>query len=267
MREVPTKTKTPFRVLSGNCVDLIKDVPGGSVDLILTDPPYNVLSSDVVGFESDFSFIDLEDEFLRVLKPNGALFTFASWQLWFNLYATWEKLKFRWEIIFRRNASNALPYKRRPVVCHEYGLVFSGSSKYYYAPFSLSEKGDPYNRGTAENFNRAHRTVINNAETGYSFENTTGVRKPVSVIDTRAKRTMAYDERTEHPTQKDLITVTKLLKCLCPLNGTVLDPFCGSGTTIEAAVRSRRYGIGFDIDSDWVDVARERGLQSGGFEK
>ncbi len=61
-----------------------------------------------------------------------------------------------------------------------------------------------------------------------------------------------------HSTPKPLEFMTKIIRGLCPLNGWILDPFCGSGTTLVAAKRARRKAIGIEINKNWVFKAQKR---------
>lgn len=66
------------------------------------------------------------------------------------------------------------------------------------------------------------------------------------------------DERQEHPTQKPVHVMQQLVRVLIRPGGWVLDPFCGSGTTLEACIQEERQGIGFERDPVTADLARER---------
>ena len=65
-------------------------------------------------------------------------------------------------------------------------------------------------------------------------------------------------ERTGYPTQKPLDLLLLLVKACCPPEGVVLDPFCGSGTTLVAATETGRRYIGIDVNADAVRIARGR---------
>jgi len=82
-------------------------------------------------------------------------------------------------------------------------------------------------------------------------------KKATDVLDIPSLNNMA-GERTGYPTQKPLALLDVLVRACCPPGGLVLDPCCGSGTTLVAAVRSGRRAIGCDINPDAVRIARER---------
>ena len=74
-----------------------------------------------------------------------------------------------------------------------------------------------------------------------------------------------HSEREDHPTQKPLEVIERMIKASCPVNGIVLDPFMGSGTTAVAAHRLKRKFVGFEINADYCEVIRQRLLDEGAF--
>ncbi|MFO0833723.1 MAG: site-specific DNA-methyltransferase [Phycisphaerales bacterium] len=88
------------------------------------------------------------------------------------------------------------------------------------------------------------------------------LKKATDVLDIPSLNNMAA-ERTGYPTQKPLELLTLLIGAFSPRGGTVLDPCCGSGTTIEAAVRLGRNAIGFDLNARAVEIATRRMMTRG----
>ncbi len=83
------------------------------------------------------------------------------------------------------------------------------------------------------------------------------LKKATDVLDIPSINNMAA-ERTGYPTQKPLALLELLVRACCPPGGTVLDPCCGSGTTLVAAARSGRRGVGCDLNPDAAALARGR---------
>ncbi|MHC4103037.1 MAG: DNA-methyltransferase, partial [Planctomycetota bacterium] len=83
------------------------------------------------------------------------------------------------------------------------------------------------------------------------------LKKASDVIRIPAINNMAL-ERTGYPTQKPLALLSLLVNACCPPGGTVLDPFCGSGTTLVAAAESGRRFLGIDTNPDAVRISRDR---------
>ena len=82
-------------------------------------------------------------------------------------------------------------------------------------------------------------------------------KKATDVLDIPSLNNLAH-ERVGYPTQKPLALLSMLVQACSPEGGTVLDPFCGSGTTLVAAVESGRGAIGFDVSERAVAVTRRR---------
>jgi DNA modification methylase len=83
------------------------------------------------------------------------------------------------------------------------------------------------------------------------------LKKATDVLDIPAINNMAA-ERTGYPTQKPLALLDVLVGACCPEGGTVLDPCCGSGTTLVASVRAGRHAAGCDYNPDAVVIAKDR---------
>jgi len=232
-----------------DCLNILPQIEDETIDLILTDPPYNILNTNLIDFENNKDFISLENEFLRILKPNGLLLTFASWQLWFSLFNKWKKLKFWYEMIIVRSNGFSMMYKKRPVNRHEYLLVFyKNKSDIFFNEREMGEYKKPYERGLHQGVNsNAHAS---SHKKGY-HKNEDGFRKPTSILKMKTKNHFKQDERTKHPTQKEILLLEKLIKTYCPENGLVLDPFAGVGTVAIACNRTNRNHISIEIDQQW----------------
>jgi len=83
------------------------------------------------------------------------------------------------------------------------------------------------------------------------------LKKAGDVINIPAINNMAR-ERTGYPTQKPLDLMLLLVNACCPPGGVVLDPFCGSGTTLVAAAETGRHFVGIDVNADAVRIVRGR---------
>ena len=89
------------------------------------------------------------------------------------------------------------------------------------------------------------------------------MKKATDVLDIPALNNMA-SERVGWPTQKPLALLEMLVGACCPPGGTVLDPCCGSGTTVVAAAKLGRKGIGVDIAPEAIEIAADRVADVGG---
>jgi DNA modification methylase len=241
----------------------LRDFGDNVADLIITDPPYGVLDTKDCSWDKDIlDWAAFGKEFFRVLKPGGQVFMYSSWQLWFHLMSLREwKKNFYYEIILNRKATFAAPYKKRPANVHEYGLVFKkGSKPVYFDPAPLGIIKAPYIR---QNHDKTNRT--NKMDTTGIRSNCSGLRKPITVIETRRKSCMPKRLRTKHPTQKDPVTMMNIIDSLSPEGSLIIDPFFGSGTVFVAAIMSDRCRrvFGCEINKEYYDAAHKhlRGLR------
>ena len=105
-----------IEIKQGNCLDLIKNIPNHSVDMILTDPPYNITS---MKWDKFVDFEKLWTEYNRVLKPNGIALLFSSGQFTHKLIQTNEKM-YKYRLIWKKNVPTGMSSaKYRPMKYYE----------------------------------------------------------------------------------------------------------------------------------------------------
>jgi site-specific DNA-methyltransferase (adenine-specific) len=231
------------QVLHGDCLDVLADMPDESIDLAYLDPPFNTGKSQIGSIgEYDDIWPDMAsylafmrtrvDAIDRVLKPNGAILLHCDWRTCHHYRVMLE------EIFGTEGFVNHLIWR--------YGL--GGSS-----PRRFARKHDDilfYAKGDAYYFDPPRVPATSNRMRGM-------MKKACDVIDIPSINNMAI-ERVGYPTQKPIALMNMLVNACCPLNGIVLDPFCGSGTSLEAAKKSGRAYVGIDRSANAVRIARER---------
>lgn len=240
-----------IELLQGDCLELMKDIPDGSVDAIITDPPYGTTQCkwDTV--------IDLDlmwEQLKRVIKPNGAIVLFGSQP--FTSVLVYSNLKgFKHEWIWGKNrGSNFGAAKYQPLKEHESVLVFSkGGEKVNYYPIKEPRKGAGSDRVKYE-FNGSN-TGKREAYNGFT-DNRKGHKEEVLRYPSSIQK-----HNTQvglHPTQKPVALLEYLVKTYTNEGETVLDFTYGSGTTAVACKRLGRSFIGMELDPKYVSIARQR---------
>ena len=232
-----------------DCREVMANIKTGSIDCIITDPPY---------YSTDLHFdkaprIDFEfwlKECQRILKPHGVLVTFADFNLLADLRSK-SKFKSTYELIWQKTiAVGFLDANVRPLRNHEFiGIFVDGLKKSTYNP--QKTEGEAY---TARNGENRYK--------GYSgFKATTiistGDRYPVSVLE--------FDNgnnKSVHPTHTPLDAISWLLKTYSNEGDTVLDCFMGSGTTGHACALLNRNFIGCELDKNYFAIAEKRILDA-----
>jgi site-specific DNA-methyltransferase (adenine-specific) len=230
----------------------IQRIPDGSIDLILTDPPYS-LGKDY-GNDSDkkeseeylawtYAWIDAV---VPKLKPNGSFYIFLSWQYSPEIFSyIKKKMTMVNEIIWDRRVPSMGGSTRKFSSVHD-NLGFFVNGKDYF--FDLDAVRIPYDEETKKARTRSIFVGKKWLELGYN---------PKDVWS--CARLHAEDpERTEHPTQKPLEIIERIILASSPVNGTVLDPFMGSGTTAYAAKMADRNYVGFELNTDYFNIIQSR---------
>lgn len=225
-----------FTLRRGDCLELMRDLPDKSVDLILCDLPYGTTQNkwDVV-----IPFDDLWREYSKVCR--GPVVLTASQPFTSALVMSNAK-HFRHNWVWRKTAATGhLNAKRMPMKQHEDVLVFCGGNP-TYNPQGLV----PYNKVTRRGGNGT-----NFGESGKeNFQEWTNY--PRSVLE------FANDAKTVHPTQKPVPLMEYLIRTYTNEGDTVLDNCMGSGTTGVACMNTGRRFIGMELDSDYFRIARRR---------
>jgi adenine-specific DNA-methyltransferase len=201
-------------VLGGDCVQRMRAMPSGSVDFILTDPPYLVRyrSRDGRRVANDDNAGWLHPAFAemyRVLKGGSFCVSFYGWHKADQFIAAWRSAGFRivGHIVFRKRYASSVRFLR-----------YEHESAYLLAKGEAKPPATPV------------PDVLDWSYTGNRF----------------------------HPTQKPVEALKPLIAAFCPANGLVLDPFCGSGSTLVAAKALRRRYVGIDLDGAHCRTAARR---------
>lgn len=240
------------RIFCEDVIAGIDRIPDGVVDLIIADPPYG-LGKDY-GNESDkLNTVDhlpwtirWIDAVLPKLKPNGSLYIFLTWR---NAPEIFVMLKQRMimvnEIIWDRRVPSMGGSTRRFSSVHDTVGFFANAKNYY---FDLDAIRVPYDAVTKKARSRSIFVGTKWLELGCNPKDVWSV--------SRLHR--EHSERADHPTQKPLQIIERMLKASCPPGGLVFDPFMGSGTTAVAASRCGRDFVGFELNPDYCELIERR---------
>jgi DNA modification methylase len=228
--------KSEYRLSLGDSYELMKDLPAQSIDLILTDPPYNLsqystgniklswrkdINNDLADWDKKtFDPSEWLREFKRVLKPTGNIFAFTS----YNLLGKWHEVfdpEFDTFQFMVWHKTNPAPKIRRAGFLNSCELVVC-----------------VWNKGHTWNFSN-QRDMHNFIET------------PICMGKERLKN-------PKHPTQKPVKVLEHIIKIASNAGETVLDPFMGVGSTGVAAVKNARKFLGIEIDKKYFAAAKRR---------
>jgi site-specific DNA-methyltransferase (adenine-specific) len=235
------------KIICGDCLEVMKDIPDKSVDMVLTDPPYNIsklndnrdrskLNSPIMrrkkALNYDFGkwdnldrekFLEFTEKWLyecsRILKSDGTIISFFNKEDISFLGWTSKEWDIRTRTIFTWYKTNPVPSFRKVNYLSACEFIWIGS------------------KGKFKTFNFKQQKEMHNF---YKTSNSS-----------------CYGE-TNHPTEKPLSLLRHLIEIHSNENDTILDPFLGSGTTAVACKSLGRRYIGIEISPEYCDIARKR---------
>lgn len=220
------------KILLGDCLELMAEIESGSIDLVLTDPPYNIARDsnfhtmgraglDFGDWDKNADILSYITDCFRVLKRGGSFVAFNDWKNLGDIARFAERCGFETKDMIRWEKANPMPrnVNRRYVTDYE-------CAAWFVKP------------GAKWTFNKIDR----------------GYQRPkfVKPIQTGL-----------HPTQKNLSLMEDLVTIHSNPNDIVLDCFCGSGTTLLAARNLNRRFIGIERDREYYSICQKRLSDSG----
>ncbi len=225
-----------YSIVQGDCFDLIKEVRTDSIDLILTDPPYNLAKhstgnikfdwrEDVNNDIADWDKKELRpekiaDELVRVLKPNGNLFVFCSYNLMGKWYDALDH-KFDTTNFFVWHKTNPVPkfYKNGFLNSCEMMLCC---------------------------WNKKHKWNFSNQREMHNFFETPVCRSPERL------------KAPKHPAQKPVKLLKHIIEIASDERDTIFDPFMGVASTGVASLELNRKFVGIELEEMYFEASKKR---------
>lgn len=225
----------------GDCLELMKQIPAGSVDMILCDLPYGTTACK---WDTVIPFDLLWKQYNRIIKDNGAIVLFGSEPFSTELRRSNLRM-FRYDWIWEKEqGANFMLCKYQPYKVHEIVSVFSKKTHVYHPQMT---EGRPYisGKGTSGEITRNVKKVQTKNE---------GVRYPRSIQRFNTDKSRG----SLHPTQKPVALLEYLIKTYTDPGELVLDNCMGSGSTGVACVNTDRNFIGIELDQGYFEIAQKR---------
>lgn len=233
------------KIIHGDCLEVMNDIPAGSVDMILCDLPYGTTRSE---WDIIIPFDLLWQQYERVIKPNGAIVLFAKAPFDKMLWSSNPKL-FRYEWIWEKNkATGHLNADHMPLQQHENILVFYKSPPTYNPQMETGYKPMNFAR------RKSSASVYGNVE-GISNAGSTE-RYPQSVLKFSVVNN--DDPGRFHPNQKPIELLQYLIETYTNPGEVVLDNCSGSGSTAEACISCSRNYYAIEQEIEYVKKSRKR---------
>lgn len=235
-------------LIRGDCLEELKNIPDGSVDMVLTDPPYGTTACK---WDTVIPFEPMWEQLKRVTKKNGAIVLFGSQPFTSALVMSNPKM-FKYEWVWNKVTGRGhLVAKHRPMAQHENISVFGNGKTTYNPQMVLMDK--PQKGKSVE----ASRTSLVGGKTTKESEVIVRTHKyPKTII------VQGVDGKYVHPTQKPVALMEYLIKTYTNEGETVLDFTMGSGTTGVACKNLNRNFIGIELDEEYFATAQKRILNA-----
>jgi site-specific DNA-methyltransferase (adenine-specific) len=243
-------------IIQGDCLEEMKKLPDGCIDLILCDLPYGTTACK---WDHVIPFEPLWKEYKRLIKDRGAIVLTASQPFTsFLITSNIEMFKYCW--VWDKNfGANYMKAQYMPILSHEdicifsHGKVNRTGNRMMYNP--QKEPRETTRKWLQNGYTKNIKNPkTDNFKTNPICEKESDFRYPKSVIN------ISNSDHTNrlHPTQKPVALFEYLIKTYTNEGDLVLDNCIGSGTTAVAAKRTGRHFIGIELSSEYCEIARKR---------
>jgi site-specific DNA-methyltransferase (adenine-specific) len=240
-------------LMLGDCIERMKEIPDGSVEMILCDLPYGTTACK---WDTVIPFEPLWEQYLRVIKENNAVVLFGS-QPFSSAVVVSKNYLYRHSWVYKKSCpTNFVQAQYAPLKEHEDVLVFSKKKANFY-PIKEERKGSGASR---VKYKFSDKSTLNNGEflntvIGIPKSSQDKLRFPSSVqaFNNRAKGDIGL-----HPTQKPVALLEYLIRTYTNEGEIVLDNCMGSGSTGVACVNTKRKFIGIEKDEKYFAIAENR---------
>ena len=225
----------------GDCLELMKEIPDNSIDMILCDLPYGITACK---WDNIIPFEPLWKQYKRIIKDNGAIVLFGSEPFSSQLRLSNLKM-YKYDWIWEKNRPTGFfNAKKMPMKYHENIMVFYNNFPTYKPIMWLGEKN--HKRGNSKSKSEHYTNST------FNESKLDGLKYPKSILK--------FDRPHPpiHPTQKPVELLVYLIKTYTNEGEIILDNCMGSGTTGVACKKLNRNFIGYEIDEKYFNIAKER---------
>ena len=230
-----------YKLYNGDCLEVMKDIPNKSIDMILCDLPYGTTKCkwDII-----IPFDELWEQYNRIIKDNGAIVLFGSQPFTSKLICSnIGNYKYDW-IWDKKKSPNFRGVKYQPLIPYEIISVFN-TTKYnpQMVEGKMRKKGGYPSKNEEQAISRGTEIKINN------------LYYPKAILEFSKANNK---ESGLHPTQKPIALLEYLIKTYTNENEVVLDNCMGSGSTCVACINTNRQFIGIELDKNYFEIAEKR---------
>ena len=254
-----------MKLIHGDCLVEMKNIPDKGVDMILCDLPYEVLHKNNPHAQWDriIPFDKLWEQYERIIKDNGAIVLFAQGMFTAKLMMSNPKI-WRYNLVWDKcRVTGFLNSNRMPMRCHEDICVFYKSLPTYNPQYTDGEPNHSRGNGAHNNGNSCYgKYDADYYKKGKVYEKVgkvdstvpDGKKLPKSIISIRKE----HERTVLHPTQKPVALLEWLIKTYTDEGQIVLDNTMGSGSTGVACINTNRDFIGIELNEEYFKIAEKR---------
>ena len=244
MKDVITEN---YQLLLGDCLERMKEIPSGSIDLVLTDPPYGTTQNK---WDSVINLEDMWKEVWRVLKPNGACVLFSA-QPYTSILVTSQIKFYKYEWVWVKNLKTGnLNARRMPMGGHETLQVF-----YKKPPNYNPQKRKRTTEVKSGNKFNSKTTNYGSQKEEYLDRQSDEISPDTALLQFKC---VHNSSGKVHPTQKPVDLLEYLIKTYTNEGETVLDFTAGSFSTGVASLNTNRKFLGIEMEEKYFDIGVNR---------
>ena len=238
-----------MQLIHWEAIEEMKKIPDGSIDAIITDPPYWTTACK---WDTIIPFEPMWEQLKRIIKPNWAIVLF-SWQPFTSSLVMSNPNDFRYELIWEKTqATGHLDAKRKPMKAHENICIFYQNRGTYNPQKTFWHKRKVSLARHKENTEKNQAEIYHKADKFTDYDTTE--RYPRSVLLFPSDK----QKSSLHPTQKPVALIEYLVKTYTNEWETVLDFTMWSGTTGVACRNTNRNFIWIELDANYFEIAKNR---------
>jgi len=237
------------QIIQGDCLEVMPDIPDGSIDAVICDPPYGTTAC---SWDSVIPFEPMWEQLNRVIKKNGAIVLFGSEP--FSSALRMSNIKnykydWVWDKVFKTGHLNA---RKKPMMRHEIIMVFCKQTLGNFTYNPQTTKGKLRDKSPPRNTDMVSGGVYGLVRNQKSNINNNMYPSSICVFST------AQQKGKVHPTQKPVSLIKYLIKTYTNKHETVLDFAAGSCTTAAACINTHRNYICIEKEQKYVDIGNKR---------
>lgn len=232
----------------GDCLELMKEIPDKSVDVILCDLPYNMTS---MSWDCLIPFDKLWEQYNRIIKDSGNIILFSSGLFTYKLINSNIK-NFKYKIIWKKN-------------------VPTGMSSAKYRPMKYYEEICVFNNGVGT-YNPIKKERVGIGKSCYNYDHYCNPNNHMNLGKVKKRYDPDFVQPSDviefnvvpnrkgklHPTQKPIELLEYLIKTYSDNGDLILDNCMGSGSTGVACINTNRNFIGIELDQKYFEIAKKR---------